>query len=110
MLVKPLTDLYVAIGAAVYPFDQTIGTTFIENAKACAESLDAAARVDKKLRAFLMSLVGASVWGPVIIAHAPIATAITMKLVPSFRPGLIPPTPVTVNNAQSARTGNGQPG
>lgn len=90
MLVKPLTDLYVVVGTAVYPFDQSIGTAFIENAKSCAESLDQAARVDKKLRALLMSLVGASVWGPVIIAHAPIATAITLKLIPNLRPAQLP--------------------
>ena len=90
MLVKPLTDLYVVVGTAVYPFDQSIGAAFIENAKSCAEALDQAARVDKKLRAVLMSLVGASVWGPVIVAHAPIATAIALKLVPNLRPAPMP--------------------
>lgn len=98
MLVKPLTDLYVVVGTAIYPFDQNIGATFIENAKSCAESLDQAARVDKKLRAFLMSLVGASVWGPVIIAHAPIATAITLKLIPNLKPVPLP----TTTNGQPA--------
>lgn len=92
MLVKPLTDLYVVIGTAVYPFNPRIGTTFVENAKACAESLDQAARVDKKLRQFLMSLVGASVWGPVIVAHAPIAMAIAVELMPNLKGAQLPTT------------------
>ena len=93
-LVKPLSDLYVVVGTAVYPFNQRIGTTFIENAKTCAESLDAAARVDKQLRKFLMSLVGASVWGPVAVAHAPIATAIAIELMPKLKTA---PLPMTTN-------------
>lgn len=92
ILVKPLTDLYVVIGTAVYPFNPRIGTTFVENAKACAEALDQAARVDKNLRRFLMSLVGASVWGPVIVAHAPIAMAIAVELMPNLKGAQLPTT------------------
>jgi hypothetical protein len=87
-LVRPLTDFYTTVGTAIYPFDRDIGTSFIQNAGACAEALDNAARVDKNFRKFLMSLVGASVWGPVIIAHAPIATQIVMKVMPKGPPNL----------------------
>lgn len=97
-LVKPLTDLYVVIGTAAFPFSQRIGTTFVENAKGCAEAWDQAARVDKNIRRVLMQLVGVSVWGPLAAAHAPIGTAIIIELMPRLKAA---PLPMTTN---------GQPG
>ena len=94
MLVKPLSDLYVIAGTGIFPLSQRIGTTFLENAKTCAEAWDQAARVDKNIRDFLMRLVGVSVWGPLAAAHAPIATAIAIELVPKLKAA---PPPMTTN-------------
>lgn len=98
MLVKPLTDLYVVIGTGVFPLSPRIGRTFLENAKTCAEAWDQAARVDKSIREFLMRLVGVSVWGPLAAAHAPIATAIAVELMPKLKGAPLP----TTTNGQPA--------
>lgn len=88
ILVKPLRDLYVTVGTLVLPFNQPVGTAFIQNAEACAKSLDNAAKTDKQIRRVLMLLITGSVWGEVIIAHMPIMMALSVTLVPSIRKDL----------------------
>lgn len=85
ILVKPLRDLYVTVGTLVLPFNKAVGTSFIQNAEACAKSLDNAAKTDKQIRKVLMLLVQGSVWGEVILAHMPIMLALAVTLVPSVR-------------------------
>lgn len=85
MLVKPLRDLYVTVGTLVLPFNQAVGTSFIQNAEACARSLDNAAKADKQIRRVLMLLITGSVWGEVIVAHMPIMMTLAVTMVPSVR-------------------------
>lgn len=85
LLVKPLRDLYVSVGTLVLPFNQAVGTAFIQNAEACAKSLDNAAKADKQIRRVLMLLITGSVWGEVIIAHMPIMMALAVTMVPAVR-------------------------
>lgn len=88
ILVKPLRDLYATVGTLVLPFNQPVGTAFIQNAEPCAKALDNAAKTDKQIRRVLMLLVQGSVWGEVIIAHMPIMMALAVTLVPSVRSSL----------------------
>jgi hypothetical protein len=88
ILVKPLRDLYVTVGTLVLPFNQPVGTAFIQNAEPCAKALDNAAKTDKQIRRVLMLLVQGSVWGEIIIAHMPIMMALAVTLVPSVRSSL----------------------
>lgn len=92
ILVKPLRDLYVLIGTGVLPFNQPLGTAFIQNAEACAKSLDNAARQDKRIRAALMLLIQGSVWGEVAIAHAPIAMTAMVTMFPNVARQMAPLT------------------
>jgi hypothetical protein len=88
ILVKPLRDLYVTVGTLVLPFNKPVGTAFIQNAEACAKSLDNAAKADKQIRRVLMLLIQGSVWGEVIVAHMPIMMALAVTLVPAVRSSL----------------------
>jgi len=88
LLVKPLRDLYVTVGTLVLPFNQAVGTAFIQNAEACARSLDNAAKTDKQIRRVLMLLITGSVWGEVIVAHMPIMMALAVTMVPAVRQSL----------------------
>jgi hypothetical protein len=85
MFVKPLTDAYMTIGAMVLPFNQPVGTAFLQNAEECAKALDNAAKVDKKFRAWLLAAVSTSVWMPVLIAHMPILTATVVTVLPDAK-------------------------
>jgi len=83
---KPaLVNLYTGIGMSVMPFDPSCGRIIIENAGACADSLDELAKTNPVVRNILISLVTTSAWGAVIMAHAPILMAIAMHHVPALR-------------------------
>lgn len=99
ILVKPLTDLYVALGTMMYPVSQPVGTAFIQNAGPCAESLDELARTNPAARRFLMSLLTTGAWGKVIAAHLPILLAIGVTYSPAVRQAMAGPTPTTENDA-----------
>lgn len=85
VLVRPLSELYTSVGTLVLPFNQPVGTAFIQNARACAEALDNAARQDARIRQMLLALVQTSVWGQIIAAHMPILMALAITMVPSVR-------------------------
>lgn len=97
ILVKPLTDLYVAIGTMLLPITVPVGTAFVQNAGACAESLDELARTNPAVRRVLMSLLTTGAWGKVIAAHFPIILAIGVTYSPAVRASLAgePLTPNT---------------
>lgn len=99
ILVKPLRDLYVTVGTLVLPFNNPVGTAFIQNAEQCAKALDNAAKADKQIRRVLMLLVQGSVWGEVIIAHMPIMMALAVTMMPSVR---------NATNAVQSEAGNGE--
>lgn len=85
ILVKPLTDAYMTLGAMILPINQPIGTSIMQNANECAKALDNAAKVDKRFRKYIMRALGTSAWVPVLIAHMPIATTVAVTLMPSVR-------------------------
>jgi hypothetical protein len=75
---KPLTEIYISIGTLVLPFDPVCGQTFIQQAPACAKSLDELAYQNEAVRKALEYFVATSVWGAVIAAHLPILLAVAM--------------------------------
>lgn len=85
ILVKPIRDLYTTVGTLLLPFNQPVGTAFIQNAEPCAKALDNAAKTDKQIRRVLMLMIQGSVWGELIIVHMPILMALAVTLVPSVR-------------------------
>lgn len=85
ILVRPLTDIYVAVGTMLLPVSPPVGTAFVQNAGQCAESLDELARTNPAVRRFLMSLLQTGAWGKVIAAHLPILLAIGVTYSPAVR-------------------------
>ena len=100
ILVKPLSDLYVAAGTMLLPISPAVGTAFVQNAGPCAESLDELARTNPAVRRALMSLLTTGAWGKVIAAHFPILLAIGVTYSPAVRASLAgePLTPSTDND------------
>jgi hypothetical protein len=100
ILVKPLTDLYVAVGTMLLPITMPVGTAFVQNAGPCAESLDELARTNPAVRKVLMSLLTTGAWGKVIAAHFPILLAIGVTYSPAVRASLAgePLAPSTAND------------
>lgn len=91
MFVKPLTDAYRTIGMMVMPLSEPIGTVIMQNAEPCAKSIDNAAKLDKKFRAYLLRAMGTGAWIPVLIAHMPIIMVVAVVLFPGKRlPALNP--------------------
>lgn len=84
-LIEPLENMYVSIGMVVLSFDPHCGNTIIENANACAKSLDDLAKRNPAVRRVLMRLISTSALGAVITAHAPIMMAIAMHHVPALQ-------------------------
>lgn len=77
-LVKPLTEMYVGIGAMVLPFDNACGGAVIANAENCAKSLEALARENEAVRRAILAIISTGAWGSVIVAHLPILIMITV--------------------------------
>lgn len=71
-LVKPLRELYTSVGVVLTPFDPMCGQSVLENADACAKSLDALAQSNPAVRRALLALTSTSAWGGVLIAHLPL--------------------------------------
>lgn len=80
-----LENWYTGIGIAVMPFDAHCGTIIIDNAAACAKSMDELAKTNPAVRRVLIKMVAASAMGAVFAAHAPIVMAIAMHHVPALR-------------------------
>lgn len=73
--VQPLTELYTTVGTLVFLADQHVGGTVIEQAPACAQSLNDLAEKNPEVRKVLRQLTTVGAMGAVITAHAPIAMA-----------------------------------
>ena len=78
MFVRPLTEMYGAVGMVLAPFDQHCAQAFMMNAQSCAEAMDEWARDNESVRRVLSGLVTTSVLGKVIVAHAPLLAAIAV--------------------------------
>jgi hypothetical protein len=89
IFVKPITEAYMTGAAIVMPFNQPIATSIMQNAENCAKAWDNAAKVDKRVRKYLMQAMQTGVLLPLLIAHFPILTVVGVVLFPSK-----PPEPV----------------
>lgn len=100
VFVKPITEAYMTAAAIVLPFSEPIGTAIMQNAEPCARAWDNAAKVDKRLRKYLMQAMATGAIVPLLIAHMPIATVVAVVLFPGRKlPGVQLPdqTGETVN-------------
>lgn len=77
-LVKPLTELYVSIGAVLAPVDPVCSVAFMTNAEECAKRLETLARENEAVRRAILALTQTSAWGGVLIAHLPILMVVLM--------------------------------
>lgn len=101
LLAKKFTDLYVALGSFMLPFDPAVANAVINAAPKCGESLEELARTNPAVRKALMGMVETSVWGQVILAHAPIMIAIAVVHVPAVRNNLGGMAAMVVGNTAS---------
>lgn len=74
-----ITKLYKRAGRIVQAMDKDIGVAIVESADECGEAWEDLARVNPRVRAFLMKLLKGSGWSAVFMAHLPILMAILMK-------------------------------
>lgn len=84
-LARQFTQLYVSLGTFMYPFDAPCANAVINAAPKCGEALENLARENPAVRKALLAMVETSVWGQVIVAHAPIMLAIAIHHVPAVR-------------------------
>lgn len=82
IFVKPITEAYMTVAAIVMPLNQPIGTSIMQNAENCAKAWDNAAKVDKRVRKYLMQAMSTGVLLPLLIAHLPILTVAGVVLFP----------------------------
>lgn len=96
-LTRPLTDLFVSIGAMVSVVNQVDGQIIIEGAPRLAESLNAVAKDNPAVYKSLERMLTGSAWGGVFMASGAIAIPILANhgLLPFQLPGMesgdIPP-------------------
>jgi hypothetical protein len=67
------------------PFDQICGGSVIQQAPACAKSLDELAYQNEAVRRALVAILETSAWGAVIAAHLPIMIAVMMHHSPAMQ-------------------------
>jgi hypothetical protein len=109
IFVKPITEAYMTMAAIVMPLSQPIGTSIMQNAENCAKAWDNAAKVDKRVRKYLLQAMSTGVLLPLLIAHMPIASVVFFVLFPpkpreqveSTPPG---PTGETINPVSNGYT------
>ena len=82
VFVKPITEAYMTMAAVVMPLSQPLGTSIMQNAENCAKAWDNAAKVDKRVRKYLMQAMQTGVLLPLLIAHLPILTVAGVVLFP----------------------------
>ena len=84
-LAKQFTQLYTSLGTFLMPFDAACGGAIINAAPKCGEAMENLARENPAVRKALLAMVETSVWGQVIMAHAPIMLAIAIHHVPAVK-------------------------
>ncbi len=87
-LARQFTQLYVSLGTFMLPIDAACGGAVINAAPKCGEAIENLARENPADRKALLAMVETSVWGQVIVAHAPIMLAIAIHHVPAVRDNL----------------------
>lgn len=77
---KGMATLYRRTGRIVKALGRrNIGTAIIESADDIGDAYEELARVNPRVRAFLMKLVAGGTWGNLVMAHMPIFLAIAME-------------------------------
>lgn len=84
-LAKQITQLYVSLGTFLMPFDQACAGAIINAAPDCGEAMENLARENPAVRKAILAMVETSVWGQVVVAHAPIMLAIAIHHIPAVR-------------------------
>lgn len=84
-LARQITQLYVSLGTFMMPLDAACAGAIINAAPQCGEAMENLARENPAVRRAILAMVETSVWGQVIVAHAPIMLAIAIHHVPAVR-------------------------
>lgn len=87
-LARQITQMYVSLGTFLLPFDAACAGAIINAAPRCGEAMENLARENPAVRRAIMAMVETSVWGQVVMAHAPIMLAIAIHHVPAVRENL----------------------
>lgn len=77
---KDLVDLYAGMGLLAKPFLPLPALVLVKQAEDCADAWVRAAEVNPVIRRVLEGFSTASVYGALIMAHAPIAVAFQVQL------------------------------
>lgn len=80
VLKKALAEVYVMGGLGVRMWSEDVSNTILNNADACAESLETLAESNETVRRVLLSFTKTSAWGVVAMAHAPIVMAVYAEM------------------------------
>lgn len=83
--VKPLTQFYTMVGMATTARDQVCGPAIIEQAEACARSVDELAYNNESVRNVIWALTQTGMLTKVVAAHSPILFAVGMHHSNRFR-------------------------
>ena len=73
---RQIEKIYLLVGGFVQPMNEDLGTTIIESAPKCAESVYELAQQNDAFRSALHSMMQTSLSGAVIFAHLPILLAL----------------------------------
>jgi len=76
MFVEPFTKAYMAASAIAMTISEPIGLSIAQNAEPCAMAWDNAARLDKRVRVYLLKAMATGTIVPLLVAHLPIFTVI----------------------------------
>lgn len=79
-LCEPLTDFYFMLSMSIAPFDSDMSLVIQDNAERMAESWVGVAETNPAFRRFLQRMTQTSAWGPVLMAHAPLATLAVQRI------------------------------
>lgn len=99
--VQPLTQMYMTMGLMLMPIDKPVAEAVIQQAEACAKSLDELAKQNESVRKALITLTTTGAWGAVMVAHAPILIAVMVNHVPAVRERLAVFAPGTMPESEN---------
>jgi hypothetical protein len=83
--VKPLEEMYAGIAMMLSPLDPQCAKVIMQQAPACARAWDEAAYQNETVRRMVESFVTTSVFGMVMVAHAPIMLTAAMHHSPALQ-------------------------
>lgn len=108
-LVEPLTGIYTSVGLMLAMVDPVCSTAILENAEACAKSVDALAQQNDAVRRAVLALTQTSAWGGVMIAHMPILLMLTVHHGPKDVADRAAPLAMMMNPRAATDAANANP-